>query len=250
MSFFRANSLLSSLSRLSIAPSPSSSSPLASTSTSTGVFHPAHTLQVRHKSLVPRRTKYRKAHKGRVPLALGGSTKGSTLEWGDYGLRVNEAVRLSAKHLEVAEAALKRGLKPVRGSKVYLRVFPDIPVCIKGNETRMGKGKGTFEFWACRAKMGRVILEIGGPNLRPEIAHAVMKLAAAKLPCTTEVVDRSSQARVGYADVDKEPLAPRVVTLGEVQQAQQARAQQRQAAAPADLPAAAAATATAAPSPL
>ncbi|GAA5900149.1 hypothetical protein JCM8208_002030 [Rhodotorula glutinis] len=232
MSFFRANSLLSSLSRLSIAPS--SSSPLASTSTSTSsVFQPTHVLQVRHKSLVPRRTKYRKAHKGRTPLALGGSTKGSTLEWGDYGLRVNEAVRLSAKHLEVAEAALKRGLKPVRGSKVYLRVFPDIPVCIKGNETRMGKGKGTFEFWACRAKMGRVILEIGGPNLRPETAHAVMKLAAAKLPCTTEVVDRSSQARVGYADVDKEPLAPRVVTLGEVQAAQQA------AAAAADLAAAA-----------
>jgi len=119
MSFFRANSLLSSLSRLSIAPS-SSSSPLASTSTTNPatVFQPAHVLQVRHKSLVPRRTKYRKAHKGRTPLALGGSTKGSTLEWGDYGLRVNEAVRLSAKHLEVAEAALKRGLKPVRGSKV------------------------------------------------------------------------------------------------------------------------------------
>ncbi|GAA5844429.1 hypothetical protein JCM9279_006299 [Rhodotorula babjevae] len=233
MSFFRANSLLSSLSRLSIAPS-SSSSPLASTSSThpPSVFQPAHGLHVRHKSLVPRRTKYRKAHKGRTPLALGGSTKGSTLEWGDYGLRVNEAVRLSAKHLEVAEAALKRGLKPVRGSKVYLRVFPDIPVCIKGNETRMGKGKGTFEFWACRAKMGRVILEIGGPNLRPETAHAVMKLAAAKLPCTTEVVDRSSQARVGFADVDKEPLAPRVVTPGEVQQAQQA-------AAAAEVPAAA-----------
>ncbi|KWU43203.1 ribosomal protein L16, partial [Rhodotorula sp. JG-1b] len=146
--------------------------------------------------LVPRRTKYRKAQKGRTPLALGGSLKGTTLEWGDYGLRVNEAVRLSAKHLEVAEAALKRGLKPIRGSKVYMRVFPDIPVCIKGNETRMGKGKGTFEFWACR-QMGRVIFEIGGPNLRPEMAHAVMRLAAAKLPCTSEVIDKSSVARLG-----------------------------------------------------
>lgn len=81
------------------------------------VFQPLQ-QQVRHKALVPRRTKYRKAHKGRTPIALGGSTKGTTLEWGDYGLRVNEACRLSAKHLEVAEAALKRGLKPVRGSKV------------------------------------------------------------------------------------------------------------------------------------
>ncbi|GAA6048417.1 hypothetical protein JCM3770_003748 [Rhodotorula araucariae] len=218
----RANSLLASFSRLSLgahAHAHAYAGPVASTST---LFQPAHLLQVRNKSLVPRRTKYRKAHKGRTPLALGGSTKGSTLEWGDYGLRVNEAVRLSAKHLEVAEAALKRGLKPVRGSKVYLRVFPDIPVCIKGNETRMGKGKGTFEFWACRAKMGRVILEIGGPNLRPETAHAVMRLAAAKLPCTTEVVDRTSQARVGYADVDKAPLAPRITTLGAVQAAQAA----------------------------
>jgi hypothetical protein len=95
----------SSFSRLSIRPSPS-------------IFQPTALLQVRHKSLVPRKTKYRKSHKGRIPIALGGSTKGTTLEWGDYGLRVNEPCRLSAKHLESAEAALKRGLKPVRGSKV------------------------------------------------------------------------------------------------------------------------------------
>lgn len=100
----RASALVSSFSRLAVS------------SASTRV-------QVRHKSLVPRRTKYRKAQKGRTPLALGGSLKGTTLEWGDYGLRVNEAVRLSAKHLEVAEAALKRGLKPIRGSKVYARIY-------------------------------------------------------------------------------------------------------------------------------
>ncbi|GAA5854076.1 hypothetical protein JCM8547_008216 [Rhodosporidiobolus lusitaniae] len=212
--FQRGNSLLSSFSRLSLS---SSSRPSPALVSPNSVFQPSQLLQVRNKSLVPRRTKYRKAHKGRISIASGGSTKGTMLEWGDYGLRVNEPVRLSAKHLEVAEAALKRGLKPVRGSKVYLRVFPDIPVCIKGNETRMGKGKGTFEFWACRAKMGRVILEIGGPNLRPEIAHAVMKLAAAKLPCTTEVVDRTSQARVGFDAVELEKASPRVVTLGEAQ---------------------------------
>ncbi|GAA6060034.1 hypothetical protein JCM10212_001031 [Sporobolomyces blumeae] len=206
--FPRSSSLLSSFSRLSL----SSSSP---SSSSSSLFQPTQLLQVRNKSLVPRRTKYRKSHKGRTPLALGGSTKGTTLEWGDYGLRVNEAVRLTAKHLEVAEAALKRGLKPIRGSKVYLRVFPDIPVCIKGNETRMGKGKGTFEFWACRAKMGRVILEIGGPNLRPEMAHAVMRLAAAKLPVTTEVIDRTSSPRVGLDAVPPPTSEPRIITLGE-----------------------------------
>ncbi|GAA6044542.1 hypothetical protein JCM8097_000487 [Rhodosporidiobolus ruineniae] len=214
--FPRTSSLVSSFSRLALSSSSRPSlAPSPALHQANQLFQPA--FQVRNKALVPRRTKYRKAHKGRTPMALGGSTKGTTLEWGDYGLRVNEAVRLSAKHLEVAEAALKRGLKPIRGSKVYLRVFPDIPVCIKGNETRMGKGKGTFEFWACRAKMGRVILEIGGPNLRPEMAHAVMKLAAAKLPCTTEVVDRTSQARVGFEAVQKEKEAPRVVTLGEAQ---------------------------------
>lgn len=126
--FNRASSLVSSLSRLAVSSSSSSSSASPRSSIAVGraglprtadsLFQPAHLLQVRNKSLVPRRTKYRKAHKGRVPLALGGSTKGTTLEWGDYGLRVNEPVRLSAKHLEVAEAALKRGLKPIRGSKV------------------------------------------------------------------------------------------------------------------------------------
>lgn len=149
--FPRSTSLLSSFSRLSLS---SSSRPSIVPSSSSSIFQPTQLLQVRNKSLVPRRTKYRKAHKGRTPLALGGSTKGTTLEWGDYGLRVNEAVRLSAKHLETAEAALKRGLKPIRGSKVwvtlkflrilfesrnwsrmrmnrYLRIFPDIPVCIK-----------------------------------------------------------------------------------------------------------------------
>ncbi|GAA5826513.1 hypothetical protein JCM11251_002405 [Rhodosporidiobolus azoricus] len=215
--FQRANTLVHSFSRLSLSSSRPSLAPSAPSHPSNVLFQPAQLLQVRNKSLVPRRTKYRKAHKGRTPIASGGSTKGTTLEWGDYGLRVNEAVRLSAKHLEVAEAALKRGLKPIRGSKVYLRVFPDIPVCIKGNETRMGKGKGTFEYWACRAKMGRVILEIGGPNLRPEIAHSVMKLAAAKLPCTTEVVDRKSQARIGFEAVQSADAGPRVVTLGEAQ---------------------------------
>lgn len=102
-------SLLGSFSRLRLAARPTLA--LASTST-------LPMPSVRHISLVPRKTKYRKAHKGRIPIALGGSTKGTTLEWGDYGLRVNEPCRLSAKHLESAEAALKRGLKPFKGSKV------------------------------------------------------------------------------------------------------------------------------------
>jgi hypothetical protein len=120
--FKRSSSLLTAFSRLSVASASPCAAPLASTSSSS-LFSPSTQLQVRHKSLVPRRTKYRKAHKGRIPIATGGSTKGTTLEWGDYGLRVNEPVRLSAKHLETAEAALKRGLKPIRGSKVYVELL-------------------------------------------------------------------------------------------------------------------------------
>ncbi|KAK4057248.1 39S ribosomal protein L16, mitochondrial [Microbotryomycetes sp. JL221] len=228
MSLLRsASTLVGSFSRLTIVSSSSSSSStlasslMASTSRLSNhyqqqLFQPT-SQQVRHKSLQPRRTKYRKAMKGRTPIAIGGSTKGTTLECGDYGLRVNEACRLSAKHLETAEAALKRALKPIRGSKVYLRVFPDIPVCIKGNETRMGKGKGSFEFWACRAKAGRVVFEIGGPNLRPEIAHSVMRLAAAKLPVTTEVIDKTSGPRLGTVELTSEVKTPRIISKGEME---------------------------------
>lgn len=105
----------------------------------------------RHASqLAPRRTKYRKAHKGSVPLHTGGSLKGTTLSQGEFGIRLLQPARLSAKQLQSAEAALKRKLKVIKGSQVYLRVFPDIAVCAKGNETRMGKGKGSFQFWATR----------------------------------------------------------------------------------------------------
>jgi hypothetical protein len=123
--FTRPSSLLSSFSRLSLSSSPRPS--ILPSPTSNALFQPSQLLQVRNKSLVPRRTKYRKAHKGRIDIASGGSTKGTMLEWGDYGLRVNEPVRLSAKHLEVAEAALKRGLKPIRGSKVFVSFLFFLP---------------------------------------------------------------------------------------------------------------------------
>lgn len=83
-------------------------------------------------------------------MPIGGSLKGTTLNEGEYGLRLLAPARLSAKQLQSAETALKRKLKVVKGAQVFMRVFPDIPVCVKGNETRMGKGKGSFEFWACR----------------------------------------------------------------------------------------------------
>ncbi|KAI5982780.1 ribosomal protein L10e/L16 [Pisolithus albus] len=107
---------------------------------------------VRFRSqLAPRQIQNVKRHKGRIPIPTGGSTRGTTLAFGDWGIRIKGmGVRFTAKQLMTAEEVIKRNIKVVKGAKVYLRVFPDIPVCIKGNETRMGKGKGTFEFWATR----------------------------------------------------------------------------------------------------
>ncbi|WFD00383.1 39S ribosomal protein L16, mitochondrial [Malassezia yamatoensis] len=157
-------------------------------------------------NLGPRRTKYRKSQKGRVPFPLGGSVKGTTVSQGIYGLRTLQPCRLSAMQLSAAETVLKRKLKVVRGSQVFMRVFPDVPVCVKGNETRMGKGKGTFEFWACRVPVGRVLFEIGGHvEVRPEVAkegtlnesHLALRLAAAKLPIRTEFITASTPPRLG-----------------------------------------------------
>lgn len=150
--------------------------------------------QVRFASnLGPRRTKYRKSHKGRVSFPIGGSVKGTTVTQGMYGIRTLEPCRITATQLTAAETALKRKLKVVRGSQVFMRVFPDVPVCVKGNETRMGKGKGSFEYWACRyvlfsvnigsVPVGRVLFEIGGHvEVRPEVAKDGMYCTTSFLP--------------------------------------------------------------------
>lgn len=101
-------------------------------------------------ALAPRKVKWPRRHKGRVPIPVGGSTKGTTLVFGDYGIRVKGmGKRLSAKQLQTAELAMRHKVKTIKGAKLHLRVFPDLPVGVKGNETRMGKGKGGFEYWAC-----------------------------------------------------------------------------------------------------
>ncbi|SNX86657.1 related to MRPL16 - mitochondrial ribosomal protein, large subunit [Melanopsichium pennsylvanicum] len=180
---------------------------------------------VRHKgNLAPRRTKYRKAHKITIPFNTGGSIKGTTVQEGAYGIRLLAPARLSAKQLVAAETALKRKLKVVKGAQVFLRVFPDTPVCIKGNETRMGKGKGTFEYWACRANMGKVIFEIGGPvEIRPEVAKEALRLASAKLPVPTEFVTTASKPRIGNKIVEH-PTAATSATVGGVSVADEASA--------------------------
>ncbi|KAF8189937.1 ribosomal protein L10e/L16 [Mycena galopus ATCC 62051] len=160
-------------------------------------------------NLAPRQVKHIKKHKGRVPIPIGGSTKGTTLAYGDWGVRIKgNGARLSAKQLETAEEVIKRKLKIIKGVKIYLRVFPDIPVCIKGNETRMGKGKGTFEFWATRVPTGRVILEIGGTPIREELAREALRLGSSKLPTRMEFISRSTPPRLGNL-VLHPPKAPK-----------------------------------------
>ncbi|KIM78273.1 hypothetical protein PILCRDRAFT_594135 [Piloderma croceum F 1598] len=165
--------------------------------------------------LAPKKMTHIKRHKGRVPIPIGGSLKGTTLAYGEWGIRIiGQGARITAKQLITAEEVVKRKLKVLKGAKVYLRVFPDIPVCVKGNETRMGKGKGTFEFWATRVNKGRVIFEIGGVPIREELARDALRQASARLPTTTEFIHRSAPPRLGNMLIfPPKPMTPKSSAL-------------------------------------
>ncbi|KAK0467273.1 mitochondrial ribosomal protein L16 [Desarmillaria tabescens] len=187
-------------------------------------FRSPITLLTRSRGqLAPRKVKYLKRHKGRVPIPIGGSTRGTTLAFGDWGIRIRgNGMRLSAKQLTTAEDVIKRKLKAWKGAKVWMRCFPDIPVCIKGNETRMGKGKGTFEYWATRLPTGRVIFEIGGVPIREELARQILKQASSKLPCKMEFISRKTLPRLGRLLIEppKPPTMPgNIVAAAEVAKA-------------------------------
>src|SRR5262245_3809616 len=133
--------------------------------------------------LQPKRTKYRKAHKGRIH---GTAKGGHTLNFGSFGLKAVEPGRVTARQIEAARRAVTRHLK--RLGRVWIRVFPDVPVSRKPAEVRMGSGKGAPEFWVCRVHPGRIMFEIDGvPRLTAEEAFA---LASAKLPIRTRFVSR------------------------------------------------------------
>jgi large subunit ribosomal protein L16 len=133
--------------------------------------------------LSPKRTKFRKAHKGRVHgLAKGGTA----LNFGSFGLKAMQPGRITARQIEAARRAMTRHIK--RAGKVWIRVFPDVPVSSKPAEVRMGKGKGTPEYWMCRIKPGRMMFELDGVDL--EIAKEALTLAAAKLPIRCKFIQR------------------------------------------------------------
>jgi large subunit ribosomal protein L16 len=133
--------------------------------------------------LSPKRTKFRKQHKGRVH----GMAKGGTdINFGSYGLKATTPGRVTARQIEAARRAITRHIK--RAGRVWIRVFPDVPVSRKPAEVRMGKGKGTPEYWMCRIKPGRIMFELDGVD--QDIAKRAFELAAAKLSVRTRFVAR------------------------------------------------------------
>jgi len=133
--------------------------------------------------LQPKRTKFRKMHKGRIK----GEAKGGTdLNFGTYGLKALQPERITARQIEAARRAMTRHMK--RQGRVWIRIFPDLPVTSKPVEVRMGKGKGSVDYWACKVKPGRIMFEIDGVS--EDIAREALRLAAMKLPIKTRTVVR------------------------------------------------------------
>ena len=133
--------------------------------------------------LSPKRTKYRKAFKGKIK---GNAKDGFTLNFGTFGLKALEPERVTARQIEATRRAITRYMK--RQGKVWIRVFPDVPVTAKPIEVRMGKGKGSVDRWVARVKPGRILFEIDGVS--EEVAREALRLGAAKLPIKCKIVKR------------------------------------------------------------
>jgi large subunit ribosomal protein L16 len=136
--------------------------------------------------LQPKRTKFRKQFKGRIHGAAKG---GTSLDFGSYGLKALDPERVTARQIEAARRAITREMK--RQGRVWIRIFPDVPVTSKPTEVRMGKGKGSVEFWACRVKPGRIMFELDGVS--EAVAREALRLGAAKLPVRTRFVQRIAE---------------------------------------------------------
>ncbi|MBS0185823.1 MAG: 50S ribosomal protein L16 [Proteobacteria bacterium] len=135
--------------------------------------------------LAPKRTKYRKAFKGRIH---GMAKGGTTLNFGAYGLKATSPARVTARQIEAARRAITRYIR--RSGRVWIRIFPDVPVSAKPAEVRMGSGKGSTEYWACRVKPGRIMFELDGVSL--EVAQKAFELASEKLPVESRFIARVS----------------------------------------------------------
>ena len=139
--------------------------------------------------LQPKRTKFRKAFKGRIH---GVAKSATTLDFGSFGLKALAAERVTARQIEAARRAISRAMK--RQGRLWIRIFPDVPVSKKPPEVRQGKGKGAPEYWICRVKPGRIMFEVDG--VTEEIARTAFTLASAKLPIKTKFVARTADEEV------------------------------------------------------
>ena len=133
--------------------------------------------------LAPKKTKFRKAFKGKIH---GNAKAGTSVTYGTYGMKALEPTRITARQIEAARRAITRHMKRI--GRVWIRIFPDVPVSQKPAEVRMGSGKGNPEFWVCRVKPGRILFELDGVS--SEVAEEAFALAAAKLPIATKFVKR------------------------------------------------------------
>ncbi|WP_027718588.1 50S ribosomal protein L16 [Desulfovirgula thermocuniculi] len=134
--------------------------------------------------LMPKRVKYRKQH--RVRNLSGRAKRGTEVHFGEYGLQALEPAWITSRQIEAARVAITRHIR--RGGKVWIRIFPDVPVTAKPAETRMGSGKGSPEYWVAIVKPGRILFEVAGVD--EEVAHEALRLASHKLPIKTRVVKR------------------------------------------------------------
>ncbi len=136
--------------------------------------------------LSPKRTKFRKQQRGRME---GIATRGSALNFGEFGLQAIEPAWITSRQIEASRRAMNRYIR--RGGKIWIRIFPDKPVTMRPAETRMGSGKGSPEFWVAVIKPGRVLFEISG--VTEEIAREAMRLASNKLPIKTKFISREEE---------------------------------------------------------
>ncbi|CUS23884.1 LAQU0S12e02190g1_1 [Lachancea quebecensis] len=165
----------------------------------------------------PRFKHVNKKQKGRVPVRVGGSIKGSTLQFGRFGLRLkSEGERLSAQQLKEADNAIMRYVRPLTNGKMWRRLCTDIAVCIKGNETRMGKGKGGFDHWMARVPTGKIVFEMDGDDLHEKVAREAFRKAGSKLPGVYEFVSRDSLVRVGLKSFKDPKYDPKINYLEEL----------------------------------
>jgi large subunit ribosomal protein L16 len=142
--------------------------------------------------LSPKKTKYRKQFKGRIS---GMAKGGSSLNFGSYGLKSLQPERITARQIEAARRAITRQMK--RQGRVWIRIFPDVPVTGKPAEVRMGSGKGSVEYWAARVEPGRIMFEVDG--VPDDVAREALRLGAAKLPVRTKIVARIDAAALEHA---------------------------------------------------